>query len=329
MKKLLLKAIPWFITLGAVYLIINSLDWHTLKGHIVDAHVFPLLLATLLTSFSYLFRSRRWQFLFPTKLLTFWNSFRVLILGFFMNNILPARTGEIVRAHMGAKLTGEKRTLVLATIANERLADGVMLSLMLLPFLFSIGNDEVSNGLMWVVVLFALAAVAFGAVLLLREQLFSLFDTFHGKLQWKSTDYTRNRIRLFLHGLSPLFSLKRFPIVLLWSVLVWLVELTVYIAVATSYDVELSLAQAIIFLAAVNFSSLIPAAPGGIGVIEAIASHILVAVGVTQDFEIALAMVLSQHVIQYIVVGAPGAFVMFSWRSKLEEIEEDTQLEHE
>ncbi|MCB0333890.1 MAG: flippase-like domain-containing protein, partial [Bdellovibrionales bacterium] len=233
------------------------------------------------------------------------------------------------RAHMGAKLTGEKRTLVLATIANERLADGVMLSLMLLPFLFSIGNDEVSNGLMWVVVLFALAAVAFGAVLLLREQLFSLFDTFHGKLQWKSTDYTRNRIRLFLHGLSPLFSLKRFPIVLLWSVLVWLVELTVYIAVATSYDVELSLAQAIIFLAAVNFSSLIPAAPGGIGVIEAIASHILVAVGVTQDFEIALAMVLSQHVIQYIVVGAPGAFVMFSWRSKLEEIEEDTQLEHE
>ncbi|MCB0333575.1 MAG: hypothetical protein KDD55_08760, partial [Bdellovibrionales bacterium] len=78
MKKLLLKAIPWFITLGAVYLIINSLDWHTLKGHIVDAHVFPLLLATLLTSFSYLFRSRRWQFLFPTKLLTFWNSFRVL-----------------------------------------------------------------------------------------------------------------------------------------------------------------------------------------------------------------------------------------------------------
>ncbi len=329
MKQLFLKVIPWLVTLGAIYLIATNIDWRTLTGHIGDAKLLPLTIAFVLTCMSYLFRSRRWQFLLPSKLLTFWDSFRVLILGFFMNNILPARTGEIVRAHMGAKLTGQKRTLMLATIANERLADGVMLSVMLAPFLFSIGNEEVSHGLLWVVVLFAIAAVFFGAVLLLREQLFSLFDTFHGKLQWKSTDYTRNRIRLFLHGLTPLFSPKRFPVVLLWSILVWFVELCVYIAVANAYDIDLSLAQAVIFLAAVNFSSLIPAAPGGIGVIEAIASHILIAVGVTSDLEIALAMVLSQHVIQYLVVGLPGAFVMFSWRSTLEEIEKETSVVEE
>ena len=73
----------------------------------------------------------------------------------------------------------------------------------------------------------------------------------------------------------------------------------------------------VLFMVAVNFSSLIPAAPGGIGVIEAVVKTVLVSVGI--DAELALAMVITQHIMQYLVVGIPGAAIMMTWRDKLQE----------
>ena len=63
----------------------------------------------------------------------------------------------------------------------------------------------------------------------------------------------------------------------------------------TGYGIEFF----VIFLVTVNFSSLIPAAPGGIGVIEAVTKAVLVSVGV--DPELALALVITQHVMQYLM----------------------------
>lgn len=78
------------------------------------------------------------------------------------------------------------------------------------------------------------------------------------------------------------------------------------------------------FLVAVNFSSLIPAAPGGFGVIELVAKSVLMSVGVASS-EQALCMVLMQHVIQYAVIGIPGAFLLSTLRSQLNDMTEDFQ----
>ena len=78
-------------------------------------------------------------------------------------------------------------------------------------------------------------------------------------------------------------------------------------------------------MVAVNFSSLIPSAPGGIGVIEAVASAALVSIGVPR--ELALVMVLTQHVIQYIVVCIPGAIMTLSWRARLEKMRLESTAE--
>ena len=123
-KSLVFKITPWIITCVALYLAFRGVDWKVLYSHIGNADFRWLALAFVITSSSYLMRARRWQHLFPAPKLNILDSAKVLILGFFMNNILPARAGELVRAHMGAKVSGETRTLVLATVASERLADG-------------------------------------------------------------------------------------------------------------------------------------------------------------------------------------------------------------
>jgi hypothetical protein len=51
-------------------------------------------------------------------------------------------------------------------------------------------------------------------------------------------------------------------------------------------------------------------------VIELVAKNVLLSVGVASG-ELALSMVLTQHVIQYAVVGIPGAFLLTTIRSQV------------
>jgi len=53
-------------------------------------------------------------------------------------------------------------------------------------------------------------------------------------------------------------------------------------------------------------------------VIEAVTSAVLVSLGVEREH--ALTMVIAQHVTQYLVVGIPGALIMFNWKNTIQQI---------
>jgi len=98
------------------------------------------------------------------------------------------------------------------------------------------------------------------------------------------------------------------------------------VCVTRAYGVEISLPACVLFLVAVNFSSLIPSAPGAFGVIEFVAKAVLVSIGIRP--ELALAMVLTQHIIQYLVVGIPGVIIMLTMQKQFGKLrpEEHEQL---
>lgn len=312
----LVKALaPWIITGVALFLAFNNLDWVDLFANLKRAHFGYIAAAFGLTTLSYILRARRWKYLFPTKPPAFWTAIQVLFLGFFMNNVLPARAGEFVRAHLGAARSGHTRTLVLATILTERLIDGLTISAILLYATIGPEHLKASPGLFYVALLFVAALCVVGLGLAFKELVFKLLSVLQSKFDLKIVHYVCERAVIFINGLAPLFTLRRLPYTLLWSITIWLVELLVYMSIGQAFDSQLSTGLAIIFMVAVNFSSLVPAAPGGIGVIEAVASGVLVSFGVER--ELALAMVLTQHVMQYLVVGIPGAAAMLANRDAL------------
>jgi len=322
MKRLLLRiVIPWSVTAVALYLAFREVDWQLLWTHLRGAEPILVAGAILLTGISYLLRAARWPLLFPSTFLPYLSSLRVLMLGFFMNNVLPARAGELVRAHLGGKVTGQPRTLVLATVASERLADGLTISIMFATIILVFGrghlDPQYSQNLMYVAYLFMAAAAGVIVVISLRKTIFAYADRLATKLNHRASTYTLSRVQLFIEGLSPLSSPGRAAKIGLWSVAIWGVELGVFALVLRAFDSPLHLSGAVIFLAAVNFSSLVPAAPGGFGVIELVAKSVLMSLGV-ESRELALSMVLTQHVIQYGVVGIPGAFLLATLRAQLQ-----------
>src|SRR5690606_15463112 len=80
-----------------------------------------LLLAFFTMSCSYLLRAFRWRYFFGEGKPSLFDSYRILIVGFLMNNVLPARIGELVRAQVGGKVMNCSRAHVLGTIAGERI----------------------------------------------------------------------------------------------------------------------------------------------------------------------------------------------------------------
>ena len=271
-----------------------------------------LVLAVLLTVMSYMIRAWRWPFFFPERALGYSDSYRCLIIGFFMNNVLPARIGELVRAHLGGRAVHCSRTLVLATIAGERLADGLAISV-LFAVLFTLGArpEELEQGkaLFYVASMFAVAAFGTIVVIAFRNRIFDALNSLGARFSGDMASFALLRLRRFVEGLEPLMRPKTLLVICAVSAAIWCIELLVYSQVALAFNTPLSIGVLSLFLAAVNFSSLIPAAPAGIGVIEAFATAALVHVGV--DRETAFAMVATQHLIQIAVVGLPGSFLFF------------------
>jgi uncharacterized protein (TIRG00374 family) len=329
MKRLLIRYIvPWLITIGALYLAFRGVQWEEFWAQLSNAQGAFILIAILLTTTSYWLRAARWPLLFPQVYFPLLSSWKVLVLGFFMNNILPARAGELVRAHLGAKVLSKPRTLVLATVASERLADGLTISLFFVAIIGFIGRGSLDPGIAdnLLIVSYLFAAITLGVVVVLsmKELIASAIERISAKLNRKASSYALSRVQIFIDGLSPLRAPKRALAIALWSVVIWSVELAAFASVAKAFGVSLSLSAAVLFLVAVNFSSLIPAAPGGFGVIELIAKSVLVSAGVASA-ELALSMVLTQHVIQYAVIGIPGAFLLSTLRSQLSDMAEGIQ----
>jgi uncharacterized protein (TIRG00374 family) len=320
MRAFFIKVFPWLVTLIALFLAFRGINWQDVYEHVRTGSKFYLSLAVVLTVTSYLIRSFRWIYFFPDKGVSYPQATKVLFLGFFMNNVLPARAGEVVRAHMGSKVTKETRTLVLATIASERLADGLVLSLMFISFALTAASQEMSQALLYVSILFFVVAFSVLVTIIFRNKLFDYAFKFGNKINSRFVNFAVTRLQIFINGLKPLFMPSRFPVLIATSLTIWFVELLVYYLVSKAYGADLSFGQSVLFMVAVNFSSLIPAAPAGIGVIEAVASAILVTIGL--DRELALSMVLSQHIIQFVVVGIPGALAMFTWNIRLKQIKE-------
>ncbi|MFH1057990.1 MAG: lysylphosphatidylglycerol synthase transmembrane domain-containing protein [Pseudomonadota bacterium] len=116
------------VSIGALVWVLRGVDlaqlWELTRG--VDPLYFVAL--NLLLALNLAMRTWRWRLLvqplMPCRLASL---FSANLIGFAANNILPARLGEVVRAVVGARLTGLPLGASAASIVLERMLDGPVL----------------------------------------------------------------------------------------------------------------------------------------------------------------------------------------------------------
>ena len=298
------------LVLGGLVLraVLRQFDFSQMSAALRQAHLNLLLLGLVLMVAAYLLRGARWR-IWETSL-SYWDSLRLILIGFMGNNVLPARLGEILRAHCtSAKTDNDRgRTAALASIAAERILDGLVLAVF---GIIGMALVPVDRRLHWSLLLVSFAfAVLTSAVVLsihLHEQIRSWIAAANRKFPGHVTAFVQKKASHFLNGLLPLGTWARMLAAIAVTAVIWAIEIGFYYCVGLAVWDGMSLKIALLLLVVVNFASLIPLTIGGIGTIEAVALAFLVSSGVPRYP--ALTMILLQHADQYFFTTIAGGIL--------------------
>jgi glycosyltransferase 2 family protein len=123
-KQIVRYVLAAAISIAALWFAFKDTKWEELEFAIGTANLWWILLGAVMQFASHLLRAWRWQlFLMPLKKKTsLWFSFKAIIAGYGMNNIIP-RGGEVVRPVMFARRERIPILPTIATILIERISD--------------------------------------------------------------------------------------------------------------------------------------------------------------------------------------------------------------
>ena len=305
----------WFRTVGglvvsAFFLALASrhLEWTQFARALEQVSPPFLVLASGLTTTSYLLRGWRWRRIFPPPdLPTFAESFGVMLIGYAANNVLPARAGEVLRAHLLGRRLGISRARVLATIVLERAFDAlslVVLFALAVPLLgprLSHGREVVGVG---VVLLVGLVAMA-----LLRNR---VGRTANDPAQEDEPSAPPSRLQHFVHGLQTLGSARAAAGLMGLSLGIWLIDTASFWATMCAFpQVRVPWGAALSASVFGNLGTLIPAGPAGVGTFELAVREVVTPWGI--DASTALAMAVVIHLLQFVLTTGAGAVAWVRW----------------
>ncbi|GIW10718.1 MAG: TIGR00374 family protein [Dehalococcoidia bacterium] len=316
MSRQLQVLLGFVITAVLLGLAVRDVDLAQVGQILARAQLGWVVPGALCVVLGYLVRTLRWRVLLtPVKRLPVPLLLQALLLGFAANNVLPARIGELVRAHAIGTRAALSRSLALTTIVVERVFDGLTLIalmgvvLLLFPLrgelpevrLVMVGSAAVflSIGLGLVVLLLNEGLVLRLAALLLRP--------FPARLAQRGQAVVVN----VLGGLQALRVRRHILAVVGLSLVVWSLEAAGYFFVLRALAVPLGLEQqvlaALFLVVFVNLGIMIPSAPGYLGTFQLFAKIALSAFGVPATLGFAVAVLA--HAVQYLLVTSAGAVV--------------------
>ncbi|MFQ5923938.1 MAG: lysylphosphatidylglycerol synthase transmembrane domain-containing protein [Anaerolineales bacterium] len=272
-------------------------------------------------------RSWRWTYLLrPLKSISTRKAFPIVVVGYMGNNILPARSGELLRAYVLRRSEEIPISGSLATIVLERAFDGVvMLSFVVfnLPELARVSTDSGLVGNLYNLAILGVTAFL-TAVALLVFMAFYPRQT-ESALQWVNQRLVPRRFRhqvaqlslRFLEGLGALRSPRDLFMVLITSVVIWLLETVKYWYLMQAFPFEVSFFALMLMNGVVNLATTLPSAPGYIGTFDAPGIAVLVAYGVGHAVATGYTLVL--HAALWLPITLLGLYYMvregISWRS--------------
>ena len=123
------RTLGYTIAAVCLYWVLRDLDLRDLLRRVAEMDLFWVAAAILFDVLSYLCQGLRWKLLLrPVGRITVFHTTQAIYAGLFVNEMLPMKVGEIVRAFLISRWTSAKLSSVVPSILLERLFDGIWLA---------------------------------------------------------------------------------------------------------------------------------------------------------------------------------------------------------
>lgn len=292
----------------------RSVNLGAVGRSILHANYLWLTLGVVLGAVSIAVRARRWQVLFTrARGLRFSHTFGVLNVGYLVNDVLPLRAGELVRAYLLGQIEPVSRVETLSTIVVERAIDTLAVIIMLAavaPFV-AIPAGAVRPLLLLtalVVILFlvlVIAAARRALAMALIERLAMFLPLRLRRPAVRHVDSAIDGLAVFT---DPLAAIE----VIALTAVIYLLLTGAIATLLLAFHIHLGTAGVFFLLATATLGLVIPSSPGYVGVWEGVIVATLVNV-FALDRNLAASFALVSHVALFL---PPVAFAaIYLWRS--------------
>jgi glycosyltransferase 2 family protein len=273
-----------------------SLAWRALR----TSDYWWLAAALLAFALGTLARALRWRSLFargrrpPVGVVT-----NAMLIGYFYNNIVPARAGEAARVVVLTQRSTAAPAEIVGTVVVERLYD--VLAILVIFFAAEPWLPHVSwfgTAALMAIVLALLIAAAAIVLAVYGDRPLRLLLRPLGRLSLFSGERLERTLTELTHGLSGLRDLRSALEAFLWTIVAWLLTALCAYFVIVAFHLHVPFACGVLVTVAIGLSMILPSPPAAVGVFEGAALVALVAYGVPHSSALPYALVL--HLVNFV-----------------------------
>ncbi len=320
------------VAVGALffYLVARGMDWDGVGATLASSEplwLIPLVVALMV---HFVFKALRWRVLLSESVdVSRFFAFRLIMVGFFLNNVFPARLGEVGRLYLlCANRPDVPFSFGAATLVANKLFDLFAVMVFLLVASLTLPIPDVTR---WALAVFSALCVAIlGAVFAAaawrnRELGRSRDDSALLRLlgRFGSVGQTAYDIVLeFAHGLSTLTSLRRFAHASAHTAVASIALVVAVWSIFRMLGVAGSLLNAGFVVGMIGAGAILPSAPTNAGTHHYFASLALT-LPAAADTDVAFSFSLISHGVEAILSSLVGAICMIGldWRRARGEVD--------
>lgn len=263
-------------------------------------------------TFSFVFRTWRWRVLLRSSnhLASRANTFRSIMAGWFLNSLLPARAGDVLRAYALKTTDAVPFSIGLTTIAIERAIDVLILgSTMLAVATLTVGSPRLSRLAIGMLLLGGLIGLALVTVYIAGQRVSETMSV--AGVQIGSAIRTAREVLAHI-GRNP----YAIALSVLISVPVWVSELTTVYFATRAVGLNPEIFPTIAAGTAAFVSQTIPITPAGIGTYEAGMTAVLVLYDISSPTAAAISVIdhLTRLVVVYVLGSIATVHLVFQSR---------------
>lgn len=308
----------WILSIAVagvlLYYSLRGIDWPRVAQVILTAHL-PLVAACAgLASAALLLRAIRWRVLLRAEApVTVATAFWATAAGYFGNNFLPARAGELVRTFMISAGTKLSKTFVLTTALSERVADAIVLVTISAGVLLTTSTTQPG----WlgdaarpfaILGLCGVAAIAF----------VPLFSRLWHRILARIPVPDRFRLKLehildhVLLGIRSFHDTGRLARFISLTLVIWMMDALAVVLGGKALGIPLTFPLALLLISGLGLGSALPSTPGYIGIYQFVAVSVLTPFGISRTD--AIAYILFFQALQYLLISGWGLLGVSQYR---------------
>lgn len=278
--------ISFIVAFVIFYMLFLQLDINKVISIIKSVNILLYLFAFFVYYISFPIRGLRWGILL--KNIEFKDKFRnileIFFLSWFVNSLIPAKLGDIYRGYLCRENYKISTSKVVGTIFVERIYDVLVLVILLGLSAALSFKINVPEGIKTAIKL------GFGLAFILILGL--LFIKYKKKYIYRFLPQKIAEIFLnFEEGASHSIVVGTIPIILFYTVIVWLLECVRLYIVLEAVNVNIPISMVIFIALSSALLTALPLTPSGLGVVEFTIAGILTLVQIPYDVAISVAII--------------------------------------